>query len=92
MDDWRKAKKMFKKINSFVNILMGGFIGAFIGGTIFKYLDYKNHPELFAMQSAPWYSGIQISGIALIIILIICVVIKIIIRMGILPLRNAIFK
>ena len=71
---------MLKKINSFINILIGGFIGAFIGGSIFRYLDYKNHPELFAMQSAPWYTGIQISGIALIVVLIICVLIKIIIR------------
>lgn len=73
-------KKMLKKINSFINILIGGFIGAFIGGSIFRYLDYKNHPELFVMQSAPWYTGIQISGIALIVVLIICVLIKIIIR------------
>lgn len=71
---------MLKKINSFINILMGCFIGAFIGGSIFRYLDYKNHPELFVMQSAPWYTGIQISGIALIVVLIICVLIKIIIR------------
>ncbi len=71
---------MLKKINSCLNILIGGFIGAFIGGSIFRYLDYKNHPELFVMQSAPWYTGIQISGIALIVVLIICVLIKIIIR------------
>ena len=71
---------MLKKINSFINILIGGFIGAFIGGSIFRYLDYKNYPELFVMQSAPWYTGIQISGIALIVVLIICVLIKIIIR------------
>ena len=71
---------MLKKINSFINILIGGFIGAFIGGSIFRYLDYKNYPELVVMQSAPWYTGIQISGIALIVVLIICVLIKIIIR------------
>lgn len=75
-----EVKKMLKTINSFINILIGGFIGAFIGGSIFRYLDYKNHPELFVMQSAPWYTGIQISGIALIVVLIICVLIKIIIR------------
>ena len=71
---------MLKKINSFINILIGGFIGAFIGGSIFRYLDYKNYPELFVMQFAPWYTGIQISGIALIVVLRICVLIKIIIR------------
>ncbi|MCU0080195.1 hypothetical protein [Extibacter muris] len=69
---------MLKKINSFINILMGGFIGAFIGGSIFRYLDYKNHPELFAMQSAPWYTGIQISGIVFWIVFIVVAVISLI--------------
>lgn len=71
---------MLKKINSFINILMGSFTGAFIGGAIWKYFNYKNYPELYAMQSAPWYIGIQITGIALIVVLIICVTIKIMIR------------
>ena len=40
---------MLKKINSFINILMGSFTGAFIGGAIWKYFSYKNYPELYAM-------------------------------------------
>lgn len=71
---------MLKKINNFINILMGSFIGVFIGGSVYKYFDYKNHPDLYAMQSAPWYTSIQITGIALIVVLVICVIIKIIIR------------
>lgn len=68
------------KINNFLNVLMGSFVGAFIGSSVYKYLDYKNKPDLYAMQSAPWYTGIQVTGIALIIILVICIVIKLIIR------------
>ena len=71
---------MLKKINNFINILMGTFTCVFIGGGVYKYFDYKNHPDLYAMQSAPWYTGIQIAGMALMIVLIICVIIKIIIR------------
>lgn len=71
---------MLKKINSFLNILMGSFTGAFIGGALCKYSDYKNHPDIYAVQSAPWYLGIQTTGIALVIILIICIVIKAFIR------------
>ena len=71
---------MLRKINNLINILMGSFTGVFIGGAIFKYLDYKKYPDLYAMQSAPWYTGIQITGIALIAVLIICALVKIIIR------------
>ncbi|MBC8585042.1 hypothetical protein [Youxingia wuxianensis] len=69
---------MLKKINYFINILMGSFTGVFIGSAVFKYLDYKKNPDLYVMQSAPWYLSIQITGIALIIVLLICVVIKVI--------------
>ena len=69
---------MLKKINYFINILMGSFTGVFIGSAVFKYLDYKKNPDLYVMQSAPWYLSIQITGIALIIALLICVVIKVI--------------
>ena len=57
---------------------MGSFTGVFIGSAVFKYLDYKKNPDLYVMQSAPWYLSIQITGIALIIVLLICVVIKVI--------------
>lgn len=66
-------------VESKLDDLGGGFIGAFTGATIFKYLHYKNHPESYTMQSAPWYTGIQITGIVLIVFLIIYVIIKIII-------------
>ncbi|MDD3403544.1 MAG: hypothetical protein PHQ72_09345 [Hespellia sp.] len=71
---------MLKKVNNFMNILMGCSIGVFIGSAIFKYLDYKKYPDLYVVQSAPWYLSIQINGIALICALIICVVIKVIIK------------
>ena len=45
---------MLKKINNFINILMGTFTCVFIGGAVYKYFDYKNHPDLYAMQSPPW--------------------------------------
>jgi len=47
------GNKMLKKINNFINILMGSFTGAFIGSAISKYLDYKKYKDLYAMQSAP---------------------------------------
>lgn len=71
---------MLEKINNFINILMVSFTGVFIGSAIYRYLDYKKYKDLYAMQSAPWYLGIQITGIALVVVLTICVAIKIIIK------------
>lgn len=72
--------KILKKINAIINILMCGFIGAFVGGAICKYLDYIKHPDLYVAQSAPWYLDIQISAVALALVLVVCIVVKIIIR------------
>ena len=64
------------KLNSLLNIIMGAFIGVFIGRAIFIILDYKTHPELYAMQSAPWYTSILQYAIFTVILLLICLVIK----------------
>lgn len=70
---------MLKRITNFMDILMGGFIGAFIGGAIYQYLDYKKYADLYATYSAPWYTSIQVNGMILFAVLIICILIKFII-------------
>lgn len=30
-------------------------LGVFLGYTVWLYLDYRTHPGLYAMNSAPWY-------------------------------------
>ncbi|SCJ37476.1 hypothetical protein [Neobittarella massiliensis] len=71
---------MLKKIYGLIGVLMGCFTGAFIGGAAFRFADYKKHPGLYAMQSAPWYTGIQITGIALVVLLLLCVAVRALIR------------
>ena len=75
-----EEKDMKKKINSVINTIMGAFVGVLIGYGIFLYLDYKNHPALYAAQSAPWYTGILVYGIGTLAILAICIGIKIILK------------
>jgi hypothetical protein len=58
---------------------MGFFIG-FIGRGIYVVWDYKTHPELYAMQSAPWYTSILVFGAFTIVVLLVCAVIKTIIK------------
>ncbi|MBD5450756.1 MAG: hypothetical protein HDR28_11565 [Lachnospiraceae bacterium] len=67
-------------VNSILNIIIGAFIGVFIGHGIYVFWDYKTHPDLYAMQSAPWYTSILVYGLFTIVTLIVGIMIKLIIR------------
>ena len=71
---------MWKKINSILNIIIGSSIGVFIGHGIYVCWDYKTHPDLYAMQAAPWYTTILVYGLFTIFALIVAIMIKLIIR------------
>lgn len=71
---------MFKKINYVLNIVIGSSIGVSVGRGIYVFWDYKKHPDLYAMQSAPWYTCILVYGIFMISILIAAIIIKLLIR------------
>ena len=42
------------RLNRILNIIMGSVVGVFIGYGLYSVWDYKTHPGLYAMQSAPW--------------------------------------
>lgn len=69
-----------KKINNFLNTLMGVSMGVFLGHGIYLFWDCKTHPALYAMQSAPWYTRLFVDGITLIIVLLTAGIIKYIIH------------
>ena len=71
---------LLKKLNRILNIIIGAFIGVFIGHGIYVFWDFKAHPDLYAMQSAPWYTSILLYGIVTAVVLIAAVIIKLIIR------------
>ena len=51
---------MLRKLNCFLNIVIGSFIGVFIGFGIYKFWHFKTYPNLYAMQSAPWYTELEL--------------------------------
>ena len=53
-------------------------IGTFAGHAIYVCLDYRTHPQVYAMQPAPWYKGILYNSIYTIAPLIIAIIIKLI--------------
>lgn len=69
-----------KKLYSILKIVLWSFIGVFIGSSLFKWCDYKVHPDLYAMQSAPWYLSIEVSAVFTIIVMVIILTVMWIIR------------
>lgn len=52
-----------KKLYNTLKVALWCVVGVFIGTSIYQYIDYHRHPELYALTSAPWYTSIQIGGI-----------------------------
>ncbi len=71
---------MLKKLNLILNTIIGSFIGVLIGHGIYVLCDFKAHPDLYAMQSAPWYTSIIFYGIVTVVVLTVAIIIKLIIR------------
>lgn len=67
---------MKKKIYRILNILMGSFTGVFIGSGLYRYWHFQKYPKFYAMQSAPWYTGLLIQGAFTLMLLAICLIIK----------------
>lgn len=67
-------------IKRIAGCFIGAFIGALIGNGIWNYWDYKTHPDLYAMNSAPWYTGLLLNGIVTAVVMIICLIIIVIIK------------
>jgi hypothetical protein len=68
---------MKNKLNNLMNIIMGSSVGVFIGQSLFKYMHYRNNPQIYVIQSAPWYTGIIIYGVVDLSILLIAFTLKI---------------
>lgn len=62
---------MKKKLCQILNIILWSSVGVFIGGSIYKFYDYKTHPDIYAIQSAPWYLGIEIQAVFTAIIVVV---------------------
>ncbi len=69
-----------KKLNTFLNILIGAFLGVFIGHGVYVYWDFKTHPDLYAAWSAPWYTSILVYGAFTLAVVAAAVIAKIIIK------------
>lgn len=65
-----------KALNRFLNILSGAIVGVFIGYSLFEYWRYRTNPGLYAMWSAPWYTGILVRGLFAALVLLAVLLLK----------------
>ena len=69
-----------KRLDTILNTIMGAVAGVFIGHGIYVVRDFKTHPELYIIQSAPWYTSILMYGAFTLVVLLVCIVIKAIVK------------
>ena len=71
---------MLRKLNCFLKIVIGSSIGVFIGFGIYKFWHFKTYPNLYAIQSAPWYTELLLDGALVAVVMVVCIILKLIIR------------
>lgn len=71
-----------KRLNKIINIIMALVFAAYVVYGLCSALWYKTHPEIYAMQSAPWYTGILIWAVICSAVLLICLIVKLILRLN----------
>ena len=70
---------MAGKVRKAATIIAGVLTGIYSGWGIYDYLYLtKLHPEVYALQSAPWYTGILVRGLVMIPLVLACVIVRII--------------
>ena len=74
------VKVKVQRFGAFLSAEVMPNIGVFIGCGVYNFFDFKRHPELYAMQSAPWYTQLVPWGGVTIGIIAIAAIIKLIFR------------
>ena len=80
---------MKQKIQRIQNIIMGSFIGVFIGSGLYRYWHFRKYPDLYIMQSAPWYTGILVQGLFTLVLLAVCLIIKVVLIKNVGAMKKA---
>ena len=52
-----------KQLYQTLKIFLGCSAGVFLGSCIYQYDHFRTHPALYAMQSAPWYTRLEVQGL-----------------------------
>jgi len=79
-----------KKINVLLNTIMGSCFGVFLGLSGSIWWEHYKYPELYAMRSAPWYTGILLHGACLGAAIFVCAIIKFFVKRKMRKMNDAV--
>lgn len=68
------------KVNRILNTIMNTVVAFFLCRSMFYIWDYLTNPDAYAMQSAPWYTAMLWLGAYTLVIVVVCSVIKAVIK------------
>lgn len=67
-----------KRLYYILKVLLGCLIGVFAGSSLYRCWDYAKRPDFYAVNSAPWYGQILLSGtVTAVVAAILLIVLKI---------------
>ncbi|MBR5127596.1 MAG: hypothetical protein IKU69_04120 [Roseburia sp.] len=69
-----------KKVNKNLNTIMNTVVIFFVCRSMFYIWDYLTNPDAYAMQSAPWYTAMLWLGIYTLGVVVVCCVIKVVVK------------
>lgn len=69
-----------KRIHQILNILIGSSLGVFIGRSLYTWYDFKTQPILYALRSAPWYTGILLEAAVTALIIAVLLAAKFVVK------------
>ena len=66
-----------KKFNTLINLIMVFGFGVFVESLFAAYRDFINHPEVYEINSAPWYYYSAVpNALAFVAFIVLCLLIK----------------
>ena len=68
------------KVNRALNTIMNTVVAFFLCRSVFYIWDYLSNPDAYAMQSSPWYTAMLWLGAYTLGIVVVCSIIKIVIK------------
>ena len=68
---------MLKKINGFLSILMGTWVGLLLGYVLFEAFPRWKYPEVFDIPDRPWYEEFAVHGLIILALILLTILLKV---------------
>lgn len=91
----RKADKEYTpayKLIRNLNAIMITVVVFFLCRSVFYIWDYITHQEVYATYSAPWYTAMMLLGVFTLAVVVVCSVIKVIVKHHVKKLEDKLTK